>query len=101
VCTGQPTYFALSYYVVDDYIARRAAFRNDHLGLVRKAYDRGDLVLAGAFSDLVDDALPGALLIFRGKNRKVAEDFARIDPYVINELVTRWEIREWSVVPLG
>jgi uncharacterized protein YciI len=28
----------------------------------------------------------------------VAEDFARADPYVRNGLVTRWRVREWSVV---
>ena len=89
-------YFALFYDVVHDYVARRTAFRADHLTLVREAHRRGDLVLAGAFADPVD----GALLVFRASNRSVAEAFARADPYVINGLVTRWSVREWSVVPL-
>lgn len=92
----QPTYFALFYDVVDDYVERRAAFRDEHLGLVREAHGRGDLVLAGAFADPVD----GALLVFRGQSHHIAEEFARNDPYVINGLVTRWNVREWSVVPL-
>ncbi len=89
-------YFALFYDVVDDYVARRTAFRAEHLALVREAHRRGDLVLAGAFADPVD----GALLVFRAPGRAGAEAFARNDPYVINGLVTRWSVREWSVVPL-
>ena len=93
----QPVHFyALFYDVVDDYAARRVAFRSEHLGLIRKAHEQGDLVLAGAFADPVD----GALLVFQTPDRTVVENFARNDPYVINALVTRWEVREWSVVPL-
>lgn len=87
-------YFALIYDVVDDYVARRAIFREEHLALAKAAHERGELVLAGAFSDPVD----GALLIFRARDRSVVEDFARRDPYVTNGLVTRWEVRPWTVV---
>jgi len=89
-------YFALFYDVVDDYVARRTVFRDEHLALIRQAHRRGDLVLAGAFADPVD----GALLVFQGPDQAVAEAFARNDPYVINGLVTRWSVREWSIVPL-
>ena len=42
-------YYALLYReVVPDFIERRAAFRDKHLGLAREAHARGDLVLAGA-----------------------------------------------------
>jgi len=87
-------YFALFYEVVDDYMARRAAFRAEHLRLAEAAHRRGELVLAGAFADPVD----GALLIFRAPDRSVAETFARNDPYVVNGLVTRWWARPWTVV---
>ena len=87
-------YFALIYHVVDDYVARRAAFREQHLRLAQEAHRRGELVLGGAFADPVDRAL----LIFRAADRAVAEDFARNDPYVLNGLVTRWEVRPWTVV---
>jgi uncharacterized protein len=88
------SYFALLYHVVDDYVARRAQYRDEHLGLARAAHARGELVLAGAFSDPVD----GALLVFRAADRSVVEDFARNDPYVIHGIVTRWEVRPWTVV---
>ena len=88
------TYYALLYYVVDDYISRRAVYRDEHLRRVREAHRRGDLLLAGAFDDPTDRAL----LIFRTRDRSVVEDFARADPYVTGGLVTRWEVRPWNVV---
>lgn len=87
-------YFALLYEVVDDYLSRRGAFRDDHLRHARMAYDRHELLLAGAFADPADRAL----LVFRADDPAVVESFARNDPYVINGLVKRWEVRPWTVV---
>lgn len=87
-------YYALIYYVVDDYISRRSSYRDEHLRLAREANHRGELVLAGAFSDPADRAL----LVFRTSDKSVIEGFIKQDPYVINGLVTRWEIRPWTVV---
>ena len=87
-------FFALFYYVVENFVERRAAFRAEHLRLAREARDRDELIFGGAMSDPADSAL----LIFRAADRAVAEDFARHDPYVINQLVARWEVREWNVV---
>jgi uncharacterized protein YciI len=87
-------YFALFYDVVDDFVARRAAFREDHLRLAREAHRRGELLLAGALTDPADHAL----LVFRAARRSNVEEFARKDPYVANGLVTRWEVRSWNVV---
>src|SRR6516165_1455171 len=87
-------YFALFYEVVDDFVARRAAYREEHLRLAREAHRRGELLLAGALTDPADRAL----LIFHAADRSVAEVFARNDPYVIRGLVTRWEVRPWTVV---
>jgi len=87
-------YLALIYEVVDDYLERRGAYRAEHLALARAAGERGELVLAGAYADPPD----GALLVFEGPDRSVAERFAAADPYVQNGLVTRWRVREWTVV---
>jgi uncharacterized protein len=87
-------YFALLYEVVDDYVARRGMYREEHLRLARAAQARGELLLGGAFTDPIDRAL----LVFRAPDRSVVEDFVRHDPYVTNGLVTRWEIRPWAVV---
>lgn len=87
-------YYALFYDVIEDFVPRRSMFREEHLGLARAAHARGELVLAGALADPAD----GALLIFQSDSPTVAESFAKNDPYVKNGLVTRWRIRNWTVV---
>lgn len=87
-------YYTLTYEVVEDYVEKRAEYRDEHLSIARLAYDRGDLVMAGALGDPVD----GALLVFRGPDQSIAEQFARNDPYVINGLVTDWQVKPWHVV---
>jgi len=87
-------YFALFYDVVNDFVSRRAAYREEHLRLARKAHRRRELLLAGALTEPADRAL----LVFRAAGRAAVEEFARHDPYVTNGLVTRWEIRPWAVV---
>lgn len=87
-------YFMLIYDVIDDYVNLRASFRERHLGYAMAAKERGELLLGGALANPVDKAF----LLFRGPDRRVAEEFARNDPYVTNGLVGRWEVREWTVV---
>lgn len=87
-------YYALIYDVVDDYLTRRAEFRSAHLQLAREAKRRGELLLAGAFSDPHDQAL----LVFRANDASVPENFAKNDPYVINGVVKKWRVRPWNVV---
>lgn len=87
-------WFILQYEVVDDYVERRAHVRDEHLGLAREAYERGELILAGAVGDPID----GALLVFRAEDATIVEDFARNDPYVRNGLVRSWSVKPWNVV---
>ena len=87
-------YWLLLYDVVDDYVERRVPLRADHLGLARAAFDRGELVMAGALADPAD----GAVLVFEADSADVATAFAEADPYVTNGLVTSWRVRPWTVV---
>ena len=87
-------HFLLFYEGAPDYLERRPQFRGDHLKHAWAAVERGDLVLGGALADPVD----GAVLLFQGEGHAVAEDFARADPYVLNGLVARWHVREWTTV---
>lgn len=86
-------YFALQYDVVDDFVNKRTPYRPAHLKEVREANGRGELVMAGALADPA-----GALLIFRGADKSVAENFATNDPYVREGLVKKWTVRQWTVV---
>jgi len=87
-------HFLLFYEAADDYVERRAKFRTEHLARAWGASKRGELLLGGALADPVD----GAVLLFKGESRRVAEDFARADPYVTGGAVKRWYVREWTTV---
>jgi len=87
-------HFLLFYEVGADYVARRAEFRAEHLAKAWKASERGELLLGGALADPID----GAVLLFRGESPSVAEDFAKVDPYVTSGAVKRWYVREWNTV---
>jgi uncharacterized protein len=88
------SYYLLEYALVNDYLARRAAFREVHLALAREARRPGELILAGALAEPPDRAV----LVWRTDDRSVVERFADSDPYVRNGLVTSWTIRPWTVV---
>ena len=85
-------HYLLFYEAGDDYLTRRAQFRNEHLALGWQACDRGELILGGAFTSPAD----GAVLLFKGDSPDVAETFARADPYVLNGVVKRWYVRQWN-----
>ena len=87
-------HFLLFYEAGPGYLERRPEFRGAHLKHAWAAYERGELVVAGALADPVD----GAVLMFKGKEKSVAEEFAQADPYVTNGLVARWRVREWTTV---
>jgi len=87
-------HYLLLYEFVDDYLARRPAFRTQHLALAWEACERGELILGGAFANPPD----GGLLLFQGDSPAAAEQFAKSDPYVLNGLVKQWRIREWTTV---
>jgi len=87
-------HYILFYDVIDDYVEKRAQFRELHLKHARAAYDRGELVLGGALADPVD----GAVLVFRGESAEAVEQFAKSDPYVLNGLVKQWRVRKWNTV---
>lgn len=87
-------HYLLFYEAGADYVERRKPFRAAHLQHAREAVARGELVLGGAYANPVD----GAVLLFRGDSLAAAEQFAKSDPYVVNGVVKRWYVREWTTV---
>ncbi len=85
-------HYLLLYDVVDDYVAKRAPFRDQHLALANEAVNEGELLLGGALAEPAD----GAILLFR--SQAAAEAFAQADPYVHNGLITKWTVRQWNTV---
>ncbi|MGH3341809.1 MAG: YciI-like protein [Carbonactinosporaceae bacterium] len=88
------THLVLEYALVEDYLERRAAFRDEHLALAREAHDRGELALAGALAEPADRAL----LVWATEDRSIVTRFTEQDPYVRHGLVTEWTVRPWNVV---
>lgn len=87
-------HYLLMYDYIEDYVPKRAAVRVEHLKLIQEAYDRGEIVIAGAFGD----PYRGGMLVFRGESSKAAEAFANADPYVRTGVVSKWEVRPWLTV---
>ncbi|MFM1886503.1 MAG: hypothetical protein RL026_1660 [Pseudomonadota bacterium] len=87
-------HFLLLYRYGADYLARRGAWRNEHLALARQFLDRGELQLGGAYANPGD----GAQLLFRCTDERVPRAFAAADPYVREGLVSDWQVREWTTV---
>ncbi|GAB5095214.1 YciI-like protein [Caballeronia sp. HLA56] len=87
-------HYLMIYELSADYLERRAEFRDAHLKLAWQAAERGEIVLAGA----LDAPADRAILLFQGDSPAVAEAFARNDPYVVNGLVERWQVRKWNTV---
>jgi hypothetical protein len=87
-------HFLLFYDTAADYLERRSLYRAAHLAYARAAVERGELVLGGALTDPPDRAV----LLFRAESDARARAFAESDPYVLNGLVTGWQVREWVTV---
>jgi len=87
-------YYLLFYRATEDYIEKRAPYRESHLAYAKAAHQRGTLIMGGALADPAD----GAVLIFQGDEPSVAEEFARNDPYVKSSVITEWQVRPWTVV---
>ncbi|ACR28781.1 YciI-like protein [Burkholderia glumae] len=86
-------FYLLTYDLVDNYLERRGAYREEHLALAQAATERGELLLGGALADPADCAV----LLFTGDTPAAAEAFAAADPYVRNGLVRQWQVRRWNV----
>lgn len=55
--------------------------------------NQGTLVMIGTFADAQEH---GSMAIFT--ERQAAEQFVRDDPFVLNQVVAKWQIREWAEV---
>src|SRR3954469_23727286 len=89
-----PMHYLLLYALVADYVTRRAPLRGGPLPHPCAAHGRGEMVLGGVLDDPVDRAV----IMFQGDSPDAARRFAEQDPYVLNGLVARWEVRQWVTV---
>ena len=91
---GQHMHYLLTYTYTDDYLEKRAQFRNEHLSHAWAAQRRGELILGGAVGDPADSAV----LVFSCSSAELIEAFVKADPYYRNGLVRNYSIRLWTTV---
>eukprot|EP00928_Gymnodinium_smaydae_P054614 TRINITY_DN38358_c0_g1_i1.p1 TRINITY_DN38358_c0_g1~~TRINITY_DN38358_c0_g1_i1.p1 ORF type:complete len:321 (+),score=33.34 TRINITY_DN38358_c0_g1_i1:62-1024(+) len=83
----------LRYSYVEGILERRAPYRAGHLAHWKVLADEGRLLLGGAL-----DPPEAAYLILKGVGREDLEALVKADPYVINGLVSSFDIKDWNVV---
>mmetsp|Transcript_15977 Transcript_15977/g.20005 ORF Transcript_15977/g.20005 Transcript_15977/m.20005 type:complete len:131 (+) Transcript_15977:54-446(+) len=85
-------FYALRYTYVENMEERRAPVRAEHLDLIKEYEEAGSCVMGGAFINPID----GGFLLF--ETEEAAQEFVSKDPYVSNDLVPSYDIREYMVV---
>ena len=85
--------YVLFYQPADDVAAKAPPHFPAHQERFQDFHARGLLLMLGTFAD---PQTQGSMAIFT--TREAAEEFAAGDPFVINGVVRRWEVREWNEV---
>jgi uncharacterized protein YciI len=83
----------LLYTSADDVATKAPAHFPAHSERLREFHARGTLLMVGAFGDPQEQ---GSMGIFT--TREAAEEFVAGDPFVLNGVVSAWEIREWNEI---
>ncbi|KAF4029779.1 YCII-related domain-containing protein [Phytophthora infestans] len=87
-------YYILRYEYVGDILDRRGPFRAEHLERAVSAKKDGHVVMGGALVNPPD----AGVFVFNVADKQTIDDFVKADPYVLNDLVSSYSIREWMVV---
>ena len=83
--------YVLFYASADDVLSTAPAHFPAHKARLDEFHSRGDLLMVGTFGDPQEQ---GSMAIFA--TRAAADAFVEGDPFVLNGVVRRWEIREWN-----
>eukprot|EP00039_Didymoeca_costata_P020565 m.341687 g.341687 ORF g.341687 m.341687 type:complete len:137 (+) comp20355_c0_seq1:130-540(+) len=89
-------FLCLRYSYVDNMLEKRTPYRADHINAVSKLDAAGKVAISGAFNEPCD----GALFLFHEGTitQDEIKEFAKTDPYVVNGLVTSWQVSEYMGV---
>lgn len=85
-------HFVLTYHYVKDYMARRDAYRAEHLARIQKAVDDGFILGAGVLPKE-----PSALIVCYAQSIDEVRAFAENDPYNKAGLIASYEADDWVV----
>jgi len=87
------TYAVVLYEPADDVVSRAPAHFPAHKARLDEFHAAGDLVLVGTFGD---PQAQGSMAVFT--SREAAGRFVEGDPFVLNGVVRRHEIRDWNEI---
>jgi uncharacterized protein YciI len=85
--------YVLLYESADDVLARAPAHFAAHKARLDDFHARGSLLMVGTFGDPQTE---GSMAIFA--TREAAEEFVAGDPFVLNGVIRRWELRDWDEI---
>jgi uncharacterized protein YciI len=85
------TKYVLLYESADDVLSKAQAHFAAHSARGQEFHEHGSLLAYGPFGDPQQE---GSMAVFT--TREAAEEFARGDPFVLNGVVSSWEIRAWN-----
>jgi uncharacterized protein len=85
--------YVLFYESADNVVANAPPHFPAHKQRLDEFHKRGDLLMVGTFGD---PQAQGSMSVFA--SREAAQEFAEGDPFVVNGVVRRWEIRDWDEV---
>lgn len=71
---------------------------SEHLARSNRLHKEGKVIMAGAFFDRSNEPLTTMCVFY---TREDAEEFANGDPFVLNEAVVNWYVREWGNILSG
>jgi len=85
--------YVVLYESADDVASKAPPHFPAHKARLDDFHARGELLMVGTFGDPQNE---GSMAIFA--TREGAEEFVKDDPFVLNGVVARYEIREWNEI---
>jgi uncharacterized protein YciI len=85
--------YVLFYESADDVLTKAPIHFAAHSARLQEFHARGEILMVGTFGDPQEQ---GSMGIF--PSRSAAQAFVDGDPFVLNDVIRRWEIREWNEI---
>lgn len=64
-----------------------------HIARSNELRKKGKLLMAGAFRNRPDEPVTTMGVFY---SREDAEEYAKGDPFVLNDMISDWQIKEWA-----
>jgi uncharacterized protein YciI len=85
--------YVVLYESADDVLTTAPVHYPAHKSRLDDFHRRGEILMVGTFGDPQNE---GSMAIF--PSREAAESFVAEDPFVVNGVVKRYQIREWNEI---